>query len=771
MLIRLFFLEFSPIHAKVFPPPVNTFLKLLTCFAMGLSGAAWGSPPKAAASVLTNASAVLALSGEQASLGIKVDIQGIVTAAEPDWGGRFFIQDSSGGVFVENISSRQPAPGDVLRLSGVSFPGGYAPTITRPTWVKIGKASLPTPKIVAMDDLMSGAEDGQRIQFSGIVRQAEQKGNLLHFQVTSGGCRVTVYTPMLSSITPGKMVGALVTVTGTPATTFNATLRHLVSVDVYSPVQSDISIVKLAAVNPFQEPLTPINKIAQYRAGRSVADRVHIKGVLTFQRNGEDLFIRDSTGGLQVKSTQLLKLSKGDMVEAVGFPEFDNFLPILNDSVFQKTEGPRVNIIPDQPPIDEFLQGLHHSDLVTVSGILLDHLEERSTSPDGSPEVKTILELQSSNLVFTAVAQTPAPDQPLELIPIGSLVQVSGICFLQSSSDGRIQSVQILVPNTFSVKVLKKPSWLTPRRLFASLVIAFVVILVGMSWTIMVTKRNSALKSLIHERELDRAELQRAHDTLEWRVKERTEQLKFEVTSRKEAEVRFRATLAERTRLARELHDTIEQTMTGITLQLNTIKKLFEQSPQTATHHLGLIRNMVRRSRVDLRRSIWDLRNRELEQFDLCKALTMGAKEIADHAGIIVEMGTHGNSQPLPDIIEDTLLRIAQEAVTNSVKHAGAKSIKISLHFGSGNVTLEIFDDGIGFTPQNCLGPNDGHFGILGMRERAKRFDGQIEIISQPGKGTMVRVELPITPTKLINPNCESDHQIISDPDPHPHSG
>ena len=748
---------------------MKEFFKLLLFFAFALSNAGQIVSAQQSNEVLTNASAVLALSGDQASKDIKVSIRGIVTAAEPDWGGRFFIQDSSGGVFVENISSRQPAPGDVLILSGISFPGGYAPTISRPDWTKVGEAPLPSPKPVAIEDLMSGAEDGQRIKISGIVRHAQKSGNLLEAELTSGGYRVVAYGPMLPGIDPETLVGARVDLAGTPATAYNGTLRHLISVDVYFPVIADFSIVKLAASDPFQEPLTPINNIAQYRAGRSFADRVHIKGVLTYQRNGEDLFIKDATGGLQIKSREVLSLSKGDVVEAVGFPEFENFLPVLNDAIFQKAPEPRGDVVAGNPPIGELLEGLHHSDFITVQGKLLDHLEERSISPTGEPDIKTILELQSSNVVFSAEAETSLPDQPLISIPIGSLIEVSGICFLQSAADGRIQSIQILIPTAYSVRVLKKPSWLTPERLFISLVIAFLVIIAGTTWTIMVTKRNSALKRLIHERELDQMELQKAHDTLESRVKERTEQLKFEVTARKEAEVQFKATLTERTRLARELHDTIEQTMTGITLQLNTINKLFELDPKTATHHLGLIRNMVRRSRVDLRRTIWDLRSREQEQFDLCKALSIGANRITEDAGIRIEIETRGNVRPLPEVVEDTLLRISQEAITNTVKHSGASSVKIDLDFSDHNIVLEIRDNGNGFTPDNYTGPNEGHFGILGMTERAKRVDGQVSITSRPGQGTVVRVELPITPTSLSKTINEPADQaeIIADSNPY----
>jgi signal transduction histidine kinase len=713
--------------------------------------------------VLTNASAILALSGEQALRGIKVSIQGVVTAAEPTWGGRFFIQDSSGGVFVENISNEQPAPGDVLTVSGISYPGGYAPIISKPHWRKEGTAPLPVPKTVPIEQLMSGAEDGQRIEISGIVRDVQTKNNLLQVDLASGGYQVRVYAPIPPDVNPQKLVGAKVDVKGTPATTYNAPLRHLISVDIYVPFLGDFVVQKPVAIDPFSEPLILANNIAQYRAGRSFSDRVHVKGVVIYQRDGKDLFIRDATGGLQIKSDEVLPLARGDTVEAVGFAEFENFLPVLNDAVFRKVPEPRVNALPASVPIAELLQGLHHADLITITGKLLDRLEEEATSPSGTPDVKTILVLQTNNLVFTAEAETARPNLILKSIPIGSTLQLHGICFLQSEQDGKIESFQILLPDSNSVRLLARPSWWTPQRLLITLAIAFIVIIVGTSWTVMVTRRNSALKHLVHERELDQKELQKAHDTLELRVKERTQQLKFQITARKESEVRFKATLAERTRLATELHDTIEQTMTGITLQLNTVGKLFQQDPKTAAHHLGLIRNMMRMSRVDLRRSIWDLRSRELEQFDLCKAVSLSANRIASNANIRVEVETKGDVRPLPEVIEETLLRIGQEAITNTVKHSGAGCVHIRMEFAPGNIVLEIKDDGNGFTPENCAGPNEGHFGLLGMAERAKRLGGHVSITSAPGMGTVIRVELPTVQTgitQLINEQTDYEENI-----------
>jgi signal transduction histidine kinase len=739
---------------------VKQILIVVLCAAFLVSNAEPTISSDQSNGLLTNASAILALSGEQASQGIHVSIQGVVTAAEPDWGGRFFMQDSSGGVFVENISNEQPFPGDVLTVSGITYPGGYAPIISKPHWEKRGTAPLPMPQTVPIEQLMSGAEDGQRIEISGIVRDAQATNNLLQIELASGGYRVRVYAPKPPGIDPLKLLGSKVDVKGTAATTYNAPLRHLISVDIYVPFLEDFVVQKAATTDPFSEPLTLINKIAQYRASRSFSDRVHVKGTIVYQRNGKDLFIRDATGGLQIKSSELLPLAKGTVVEVVGFPEFENFLPVLKDAIYRKTSEPRAYALPAHVPIDELLQGLHHSDLITIRGKLLDRLEEGNMSPAGAPDVKTILVLQTSNLVFTAEAETAGPNLMLKSIPVGSLVELNGICFLQGEEDGKIESFQILLPDSNSVRLLTRPSWLTPQRLLITLAVAFVVIIVGTSWTVMVTRRNSALRHLVHERELDQKELQKAHDTLDLRVKERTQQLKFQITARKEAEVRFKATLVERTRLATELHDTIEQTMTGITLQLNTVGKLFQKEPKTAAHHLGLIRNMMRMSRVDLRRSIWDLRSRELEQFDLCKAVSISANQIASNAGIRVEVETKGIVCSLPEVIEETLLRIGQEAITNTVKHSGADCVNIEMEFGAQNIVLKIKDNGNGFTPENCAGPNEGHFGLLGMAERAKRLGGEISITSAPEMGTVIRVELPIMRNEMRETQKLIDEQI-----------
>jgi signal transduction histidine kinase len=285
------------------------------------------------------------------------------------------------------------------------------------------------------------------------------------------------------------------------------------------------------------------------------------------------------------------------------------------------------------------------------------------------------------------------------------------------------------------------------------LAVLLAVSLVGFGWSITLSKKNSALRTSIQHEEKAKAELQQAHDLLEERIIERTAQLKFEITARKEADVKSKAILAERTRLAQELHDTLEQSLTGIALQLDTTSKLFQKNPDGANRHLALARNLMSQSQVEVRRSIWDLRCRALEQFDLASALRYTAKEVMEAGSIKVEFVAKGNVGRLPEPIEDNLLRMAQEALTNVLKHACATAAWLELDFREAEVVLTIRDNGKGFDTTSQTRPRDGHFGLLGMAERAKRVGGNLTIASSSGTGTTIRIVVPV---KLEN--CALTH-------------
>jgi signal transduction histidine kinase len=737
--------------------------RLLQIFGLAMILFFAGMPARADSTkkVLTRAADILSLTAAQAKERISVSITGVVTVAEttPNWKGKFFVQDVTGGVFVNNKESRQPSVGDLVVVNGATHPGGYAPDIVRPQWEKIGTAPLPAAKPVSAEQLMSGTEDGQRVEVSGIVRSAQRVDTKLILELASGGYRFHVFAPGSLNIDPDTLIGATVHVRGTSAATFNAPLRHMLTVAMYVPLPSDFIVDHLPDPAIFSEPFTPLNGIAQYRKNATPDGRIRVKGIVTYQRPGEDIFLHDATGGLQVKCDDTNIYEPGEVVEAVGFPSLERFLPVLQDAILTRTKESREIVRPKEVSFQELSEGMHHADPIILQGRLLDRSIRRVGTPASRiNDPKKVLILQNSNFMFTAEAASAKVFADLASIPIGSLLEVSGTCMLQLGEEGKLESVQVLVPSADNVRILAKPDWWTPNRLLAGLAILLAVLLVAVVWSIMIWRKNSALRASVQEKIRVQGELQKAHDLLEWRVQERTKQLKFEMTARKEGEVQFKATLKERTRLAQELHDTLEQSLTGIGLQLDTAGRLFGKETVRATHHVEMARSLMTQSQMELRRSIWDLRSRELEQFDLCRVLLASGQQMLDGTDIQIHVTTEGWIRPLSEVAEENLLRIGQEALTNVVKHSAAKVVNIELVFRAQNVVLIVKDDGRGFSPENSAGAREGHFGLVGMDERAKRLDGKLTIESAPGAGTCVQVEIPINSMPASN-----GHETIDD--------
>jgi signal transduction histidine kinase len=713
------------------------------------SPAAPGDP----AEPLTNAAAVLSLTGEQASRRFHISVTGVVTAAEADWTGQFFVQDATGGVFVENTSRPGPAPGEIVTVEGVSHPGAFAPIISAPRWRVLGTASLPEPKSVSPENLMAGVEDGLRVEITGVIRTARIEASRLTLDLAVGGFRLQVNAPVPSDTRPESLIGARMRVRGTAATHYNAAVRHLTSVAVYVPRLDDLTIVEPEGADPFSHPVIPVNNVAQYHYGRKPDQRVHVHGVVTLQRIGAEVFLQDDSGGIRVECTQPDTFVPGDHVDAVGFIEYENYLPLLRDGVLRRTDENRSPVPPRVVPFVEISRGQHHGDLITLRGRILD----RTTRPVARPHsdfsgFSTTWLLQGDTITFTVEHEATTGNAGFAAIPIGSRVEVDGVCVCTVDPAGSLTSLKLLLPSPSSLRLLQRPSWMTPGRLLAGVGLLSVGLILVLSWLLTVSKKNAALKELIRAREHAQRELQEAHDTLEQRVAERTAQLQVEMTARKTAEVQFKAVLAERTRLARDLHDTLEQTLTGIALHLDTTAKLAQRDPTASNEHLQLARNWLRQSQVELRRSIWDLRSRELEQFDLPNTLRRSAEMLVDGTSVQLEFQTKGDQPRLPEIVEENVLRIGQEALTNIAKHAQATRVAITLEFTLQALLLRVEDNGVGFAPRQSSSPGDGHFGLMGMTERAKRLGGRLAINSIPGRGTSVMVEIPLEPAGAAPP-------------------
>jgi two-component system NarL family sensor kinase len=209
--------------------------------------------------------------------------------------------------------------------------------------------------------------------------------------------------------------------------------------------------------------------------------------------------------------------------------------------------------------------------------------------------------------------------------------------------------------------------------------------------------------------------------------------------------------LEERNRLAREIHDTLAQALAAIALKLETADALLEgegPSPAGARAAVAQALELTRRGLDDARRSVLDLRPAPLDGRGLAAALRELAAEAADAnaqeaspGSLEVSVHVEGDDALLPPRVTLGLYRVAQEAVANALRHAGAASLELRLVVGESRASLAVSDDGRGFSPGS---PAPGHFGLVGAGERARLLGGELRVESAPGAGARLIVEVPL---------------------------
>jgi signal transduction histidine kinase/ligand-binding sensor domain-containing protein len=210
-------------------------------------------------------------------------------------------------------------------------------------------------------------------------------------------------------------------------------------------------------------------------------------------------------------------------------------------------------------------------------------------------------------------------------------------------------------------------------------------------------------------------------------------------------ERQFQAVLGERTRIAREIHDTLAQGFVAVSVHLELVAQLMRNSAEAAREQLEHAQALVRSSLEDARMSIWELRSQTPEREDLATRMLRMAEEVVARNGAParVQMQVAGTNHPLQPDLERELARIAREAVVNAVRHGRPKNILLRLEFDGSMFGMEVRDDGEGFAGAPP-GRNEGHFGILGMRERAQAMGADLTVESAAGEGTRVQVKLPL---------------------------
>jgi len=199
----------------------------------------------------------------------------------------------------------------------------------------------------------------------------------------------------------------------------------------------------------------------------------------------------------------------------------------------------------------------------------------------------------------------------------------------------------------------------------------------------------------------------------------------------------------ERSRMATHIHDTLSQSLTAITLQLQAAERELQPNQEVAGIYMQRAVAVARETLADLRRCIWTLSHETLEGDDLAEALSFLAERLFDATPVELKLSVQRESGTLPHEIRHEILWIGKEAMANILKHAHATKVEIELTCGTKKVQLCIDDNGHGFQPIRWLRNKKGSFGLISMRKRAERLGGTLEIDSQPGRGTRVLAVVP----------------------------
>ncbi|MDF2773659.1 MAG: two-component system sensor protein, partial [Geminicoccaceae bacterium] len=216
------------------------------------------------------------------------------------------------------------------------------------------------------------------------------------------------------------------------------------------------------------------------------------------------------------------------------------------------------------------------------------------------------------------------------------------------------------------------------------------------------------------------------------------------VRAQAELKRQYEITLAERVRVAEDLHDTLLQGFAGVNLQLIAAELALPTQPEVAAATLVRVQRLTEESLREARERVWEMRDAALASDDLATALETIARDRTAGTPTEVEVTTTGNPRRLPASVEDAAFRIGREAIVNVVRHAEASRIEIHLDFRANTFHLEVRDNGRGVNPDEAAAARkQGHFGLNGIEHRASLMGGHCEVRPRAGGGTIVALQLP----------------------------
>ncbi len=457
-----------------------------------------------AAQPLTTVQQIRGLTPEQAARGLQIHVRGMATTLS-GWKNSFFFKDKTGSISVNRDErDAKVRSGDLVDIEGVTDPGLFAPTIVAKHTTVIGSASLPYAPLVTFSQLQGGSEDSQWVAVRGTVRSVDivkmWEHTVVALLVDTGDGQVKGLVSEYSG-DPHSLLDAVIEMRGACGTAFNDR-RQFVSVSLFVPSLDSVTVRVPGNPDPFQSPLRPLDSLLNF-AVNYIPRRIKVRGTVTYQSPGQNLYIQDKGRGLLIYTASNIVFPFGSVVEAAGFAANGAYSPLLDNAIV-RVVGQGAPVAPLELEPKNVIRGdsfgitvPNDGALVRLRGRLLEWTESGTES---------ILLLHEGDVVFSTVLEKNSS----AMIPkyaIGSVLRITGICEAHTKRGGVPNSFRILTRSPTDIVVLSDPSWWTAKHAITLLAGALAVTLGVFCWVVVLRNRVKRQTELIRSQLKESAEL------------------------------------------------------------------------------------------------------------------------------------------------------------------------------------------------------------------------------------------------------------------------
>lgn len=657
----------------------------------------------------------------------EVTLRGVVTwSSQKEDAPAVVIDDGSDGILVwlprGSVSGSkdraQPIPigTDLEVVATVDAPNPAVPALRARAIRAFGTAPLPEPRLSNMGTFLRGVNLHQRVRVSGVIQDVkiiDQSTAQILLARSSGDVHAIV--KLSPDIDRARLADGWVYVQGTIMGQRN-TQMEIVEYVIHAPIPDDLIVKRWGDADPFSAPELSLDAITTLVGQDVEKRRQRISGIVTYHSAKEFLYLQQGNRAIRVETISPVALDIGDRAVVAGF--------LYNrDGVCAMRAAAARRIRAGQPPapIDVSLNDLFARDSpealrpasIFLHGSVIRVVGELVECQQIGPGHRLLL--TSGAGLITAELHADEADALGSLIP-KSLLQVTGVAVVAQDRDARSgissrpKGCTLLLRDTSDVRVIKAAPWWTAERLMIAMLTSVTVASVLGVGTLVLAHQ-------VRRQTLALAEKSFAHRSLE---------------------LEQETMLRERNRIAGEIHDSIQQLLAGLAFQLEALG-----DPGDTSRHVAKARSILVRIGDEFRKCVWDLRHMGRVETDPARSLRGIAALQQLCSDTLIDVGIEGPADPLPAPIMAPLSLVAREAVANAVAHGDATRIGLLYRRDETGVTLEISDDGSGFSPDVIPGAADGHFGLSNMRERIAAVGGSLDIDSQPSRGTRVTARIP----------------------------